>query len=131
MYVAADSGKKVKAGMVARLSPSGADAAEDGSLMGIVRSVSQYPASSAGIIKNIGNADMTQWIMQQLGGAVVEVRVDLVRDPKSESGYLWSSIVGHRPNVSAGSACSGVIVVKSTPPLEKVFLKLSQWLRNS
>jgi multidrug efflux pump subunit AcrA (membrane-fusion protein) len=130
MYVAADSGKKVKTGMVARLSPSGADAAEDGSLMGIVRSVSQYPASSAGIMKNIGNADMTQWIMQQLGGAVVEVRVDLVRDPKSESGYLWSSVVGNRPTVSAGSACSGVIVVKSTPPLEKVFLKLSQWLRH-
>jgi hypothetical protein len=131
MYVSADSGKKVQNGMVARLTPSGADATEDGSLWGVVRSVSQYPASSAGIIKNIGNADMTQWIMQQLGGAVVEVRVDLVRDAKSESGYLWSSIVGNHPKVSAGSACSGVIVVKNTPPLEKVFLKLSQWLRNS
>jgi multidrug efflux pump subunit AcrA (membrane-fusion protein) len=131
MYVPINAGKRVKIGMVTRLTPSGADASQDGSLMGVVRSISSYPASSAGIMKNIANADVTQWIMQQLGGAVVEVRVDLVRDPKSESGYLWSSIVGDRPTVSAGSFCTGVIVVKRTPPLEKAFLKLSQWLRNS
>jgi NHLM bacteriocin system secretion protein len=131
MYVPINSGKRVKAGMVARLAPSGADAAEDGSLMGVVRDISPYPASSAGIMKNIGNADVTQWIMQQLGGAAVEVWVDLVRDPQSESGYLWSSIVGNHPSVSAGSSCTGVIVVKRTPPLGRVFLKLSQWLRNS
>jgi NHLM bacteriocin system secretion protein len=131
MYVPIDAGKKVEPGMVARLTPSGADATQDGSLMGIVRGVSQYPASSAGIMKNIGNADVTRWIMQRLGGAAVEVRVDLVRDPKSESGYLWSSIAGNHSRVSAGSSCTGVIVVKRTPPLEKVFLKLSQWLRNT
>jgi NHLM bacteriocin system secretion protein len=131
MYVPIDSGKKVKPGMVARLTPSGADAAEDGSLMGVVREVSPYPASSAGIMKNIGNADVAQWLAQRLGGAVVEVKVDLVRDPESESGYLWSSIVGNHPIVSAGSACTGMIVVKRTPPIERVFLKLSQWLRNS
>jgi multidrug efflux pump subunit AcrA (membrane-fusion protein) len=131
MYVPMDSGKKVKSGMVASLTPSGANANEDGSLMGIVREVSPYPASSAGIVKNIGNADVAQWIAQKLGGVVVEVKVDLVRDPKSESGYLWSSVVGNHPKVSAGSACSGTIVVKRTPPIERVFLKLSQWLRNS
>jgi multidrug efflux pump subunit AcrA (membrane-fusion protein) len=131
MYVPIDSGKKVKPGMVARLTPSEADAAEDGSLMGVVREVSPYPASGAGIIKNIGNADVAQWLAQKLGGAVVEVKVDLVRDPKSASGYLWSSIVGNHPVVSAGSACTGMIVVKRTPPIERVFLKLSQWLRNS
>jgi multidrug efflux pump subunit AcrA (membrane-fusion protein) len=131
MYVPIEAGRKVKSGMVARLAPSGADAAEDGSLMGVVRDVALYPASNAGIIKNIGNPDVAQWIMQRLGGAAVEVKVDLVRDPKSESGYLWSSIVGNRPKVSAGSSCTGVIVVKRVPPLEKVFLKLSQWLRNA
>jgi multidrug efflux pump subunit AcrA (membrane-fusion protein) len=131
MYVPMDSGKKVKAGMVARLIPSDADADEDGSLMGVVRNVSLYPVSSAGIAKNIGNMDVVQWITQNLGGAVVEVRVDLVRDPKSDSGYLWSSVVGNHPKVSVGSFCSGMIVVKRIPPIEKVFLKLSQWLRNS
>jgi hypothetical protein len=99
--------------------------------MGVVREVSPYPASSAGMMKSVGNADVAQWIAQALGGAVVEVRVDLVRDPKSESGFLWSSIAGNHPPVSAGSSCTGVIVVKRTPPLEKVFLKLSQWLRSS
>ena len=131
MYVPIDSGKKVKSGMVARLTPSGADASEDGSLMGVVREVASFPASSAGIMKNIGNTDVAQWIAQKLGGAVVEVKVDLVRDPKSESGYLWSSMVGNHPVVSAGSACTGMIVVKRTPPIVRVFLKLSQWRQNT
>ncbi|GHS98659.1 NHLP bacteriocin system secretion protein [Synergistales bacterium] len=131
MYVPAASGGKVKIGMIARLTPSGADVAEDGSLMGVVRDVAQYPSSGAGIVKNIANADVAQWIAQKLDGAVVEVKIDLVRDPKSESGYLWSSIVGNRPKIRAGDYCAGVIVVKSAPPIERVFLKLSQWLRNS
>jgi multidrug efflux pump subunit AcrA (membrane-fusion protein) len=131
LYVPIDSGKKVKPGMVVRITPSGADSSEDGSLMGVVMEVSPFPSSNAGIIKNIGNADVAQWISQKLGGAVVGVRVDLVRDPKSKSGYLWSSIVGNHHTITAGTSCTGVVVVKRTPPIEKVFLKLSQWLRNS
>ncbi|MDR3264792.1 MAG: biotin/lipoyl-binding protein [Synergistaceae bacterium] len=130
MYVQASDGKKVKPGMAVHLSPSEADSKKDGSLMGIVRDVSMYPVSSAGMRKNIGNADMVNWISQQLNGTVMEVRVDLVKDSKSGSGYLWTSVTGNRPSVTAGSVCTGNIVVERTPPLAKVFLELSQWLRN-
>ncbi|MDR3254275.1 MAG: HlyD family efflux transporter periplasmic adaptor subunit [Synergistaceae bacterium] len=131
MYVKADEGKKVKPGMAVHLSPSEADAKKDGNLMGVVRDISIYPVSSAGMLKNLGNANVVSWITQKLDAAVMEVRVDLVRDTKTESGYLWTSVVGSHPGVTAGSVCTGNIVVERTPPLEKVFLKLSQWLRNA
>ncbi|MDR2528978.1 MAG: HlyD family efflux transporter periplasmic adaptor subunit [Synergistaceae bacterium] len=131
MYVPAESGKKIEPGMVARLAPSGADQQEDGSLMGVVRRVSLYPASTNGIMKTLGNSDVVNWIMQKMGGAVMEVRIDLVKDSKSPSGYLWSSSVGkHRP-ITVGTICTGSIVTDRQPPLGRIFKKLSQWLRNT
>ena len=60
----------------------------------------------------------------------MEVKFDLVKDESSESGYLWTSVVGrHRP-VTAGSFCTGSVVIEREPPIEKVFYKISQWLRN-
>jgi multidrug efflux pump subunit AcrA (membrane-fusion protein) len=131
MYIPADSGKRVKPGMVARLAPSGVDTQENGSLFGVVREVSLYPVSSAGMLRMLGNAGAVSWILNKLGGIVMEVKIDLVRDPKSQSGYLWSSIVGNHPPVTPGSVSTGSIVVERRPPIAKVFLRLSQWLRNS
>jgi multidrug efflux pump subunit AcrA (membrane-fusion protein) len=131
MYIPVDSGKRVRPGMVARLAPSGVDTQEIGNLFGVVREVSLYPTSSAGISRMLGNSDVVNWVLNKLGGAVMEVKVDLVRDPKSQSGYLWSSVVGDHPPVTPGSVCTGSIVVERRPPIAKVFLRLSQWLRNS
>ena len=131
MYVPADSGKKIEPGMVAQLVPSGADQKEDGSLMGVVRAVSLYPMSSSGIMRTIGNSDVVNWILQQMGGAVMEVRIDLVRDPNSPSGYLWTSRVGNHKSLTVGTVCFGNIVTDRQPPLSRVFKKLSQWMRSS
>jgi multidrug efflux pump subunit AcrA (membrane-fusion protein) len=131
MYAPIESAKRIRPGMVAHLTPSGVDAQIDGSLMGVVREVSLYPVTSSGILKNLGNSEVVSWILNKLGGAAVEVKVDLVKDPKADSVYLWTSIVGDHPPVTAGSACSGSIVVDRKPPLAKIFLKLSHWLRNT
>ena len=131
MYVSAVSGKRIERGMVAQLVPSGADQKEDGSLMGVVRDVSLYPVSSSGVMTVLGNPDVVNWIFQRLGSAVVEVKVDLVKDPKSPSGFLWSTAVGrHRP-LTVGTICTGSIVTDRQPPLARIFKKLSQWIRNT
>ena len=130
VYVPAESGKKVAPGMVAQLVPSGADQKEDGSLLGVVRSVSIYPVSSSGIMKTLGNSDVVNWILQRVGSAVMEVRVDLVKDPESPSGYLWTSTVGNHKPLTVGTICTGSIITDRQPPLSRVFKKFSQWLRN-
>ena len=55
---------------------------------------------------------------------------ELVKDEDSTSGYLWTSKVGVHKPITAGSFCTGSIIVERRPPIEKVFYKLSQWLRN-
>ncbi|MBR3747568.1 MAG: NHLP bacteriocin system secretion protein, partial [Selenomonadaceae bacterium] len=130
LYIPVEKGKRVKPGMSIQLEPNGVDVSQSGSLLGVVRSVSQYPMTLQGIQQHLGNAQLAQWILQAQNSSVMEVTFDLVKDPDSESGYLWTSQVGEHKPITAGSFCKGSIIIERKPPIEKVFYKLSQWLRS-
>lgn len=130
MYVPVDKGKRLEPGMSIQLAPNGADVSQTGSLLGVVRSVSEYPADQSAMIRNLGNNQLVQMILQQAQGAVVEVRFDLVKNEKDESGYLWTSVVGEHKAVTAGTYVTGSVIIERQPPIAKVFYKASQWLRN-
>ena len=131
LYIPAELGKRVTPDMVVRLSPSSTEVEESGTLMGVVRTVSLYPVSTEGIQKFLGNPDVARWILQKVGGAAVELRIDLVRDPASTSGYLWSSMVGRHPAVTPGTVFSGSVVVQRQSPASKGFLRATQWISGS
>lgn len=128
-YVPVEMGKRVEPGMTIQLAPNGADISKTGSLIGVVRSVSQYPVSSENIVNTLGNATLAQWFMQNKG-ALIEVQFDLVRDETSQSGYLWTSQIGKHKPITAGSFCTGFIIVEREAPIERVFYKITQFLRN-
>ncbi len=130
LYVPADKGKRVEPGLTVQLAPNGVDVARSGSLVGTVRSVSQYPVSLQSLQKDLANEQLAQWILQSEKSAVMEVDFDLVRDDADSSGYLWTSAVGEHKAVTAGSFCTGSIIIEKQPPIQKVFYKLSQWLRS-
>lgn len=130
MYVPLQEGKKVRPGMIVQLAPNSVDVSQTGSLLGIVRSVSDYPVSSAGMQRLLGNSEVVRWILEQTNQAAMEIQVELIKDENSQSGYLWTSVIGVDTAVTPGSVCTGMIVVERQPPLEKVFRKLSQWLRS-
>lgn len=131
LYIPVEKGKRVEKGMTIQLAPNGVDVSQSGSLIGVVRSVSQYPMTLQGIQQHLGNPQLAQWIIAaQNNSAMMEVTFDLVKDDSSESGYLWTSQVGEHKPITAGSFCTGSIIIDRKPPLEKVFYKLSQWLRN-
>ncbi|MBR3722880.1 MAG: HlyD family efflux transporter periplasmic adaptor subunit [Selenomonadaceae bacterium] len=130
-YVPVDKGKRIRPGMVIQLAPNGVDTTQTGSLVGVVRSVSQYPISAEGVNKGVGNAQFAKYILTQKNGAAMEVRFDLVKDADSKSGYLWTSVIGKdKPPITPGSYCTGFIVIDSQPPIEKVFYKISDMLRS-
>ena len=95
-----------------------------------MRTVSQYPVTAQGIGQHLGNSQLAQFILQAEQGAVMEITFDLVKDADSESGYLWTSKVGEHKPITPGSFCTGSIIIERKPPIEKVFHKLSQWLRS-
>ena len=130
LYIPVDKGKRVEPGMSIQLAPNGVDVSQSGSLLGVVRSVSQYPMNLQGISQHTGNQNLAQWILQSQKGAVMEVTFDLVKDSESESGYLWTSKVGEHKKITPGSFCTGSVIIERRPPIQKVFYKLSQWLRS-
>ncbi|MBR3456949.1 MAG: HlyD family efflux transporter periplasmic adaptor subunit [Selenomonadaceae bacterium] len=129
LYIPVEKGKRVEKGQTIQLVPNGVDVSQTGSLLGTVRSVSQYPVTTQSMQKTLGNEQLVQWILSKQQSSVMEVNFDLVKDPGSESGYLWTSAVGEHKPVTAGSFCTGSIIIERRPPIEKVFYKLSQWLR--
>ena len=130
-YIPVEKGKRVHPGMTIQLAPNGVDVSQSGSLIGVVRTVSQYPISEKSIQQGLGdNAFMAQWVLGQSKSAMMEIKFDLVLDPGSESGYLWTSTVGQHKPITAGSFCTGSIIIERIPPLQKVFYKFSQWIRN-
>lgn len=130
LYIPVAKGKRVEQGQSIQLAPNGVDVSQTGYLLGTVRSVSQYPVSPQTMQMTLGNEQLAQWIVNTQQSAVMEVNFDLVKDPGSQSGYLWTSSVGEHKPISAGSFCTGSIIIERRPPIEKVFYKLSQWLRN-
>lgn len=130
MYVPAVNGKKIQPGITLQLNPNGSNSSEEGSLLAVVRSVSRYPVSSGAITRRVGNPELAQWFIAKNDNAAMEVTFELVKDTDSGTGYLWTSSVGTHKPVTSGSVCSGFVVVDRKPPIEKVFYKVSQWLRS-
>ena len=129
-YIPVEKGKRVEVGQTIQLAPNGVDVSLSGSLIGVVRSVSEYPVTLQAVDYELSNPQLAQMIMTTLNSAVMEVKFDLVKDENSESGYLWTSFVGEHKKISPGSFCTGSIIIDRRPPIEKVFYKLSQWLRS-
>ena len=78
-YIPVEKGKRVEVGQTIQLVPNGVDVSESGSLLGIVRSVSQYPVSVQVVQKNLGNSQLASWFFEQQKSSLMEVRFDLSR----------------------------------------------------
>lgn len=130
LYVPVLDGKKIQPGMTVQISTGTTNSNEHGYLIGRVSRVSEYPVSAEGVTRWSGSKETTSWIMQRTGGSAMEVHIDLIKDPDTVSGFLWSSISGAPSRLSAGTACTGNIVVKRQAPITKAFQKLNQWLRS-
>lgn len=129
LYIPVANAKRVKAGQTIQLSPNDVDTSQSGMLLGVVRSISQYPVSTQAMQNRLGNDHLASYIMQASQSALMEVSFDLVKDEKDPSGYLWTSQIGEHPIVTAGSYVGGSIILEKQPPIQKVFYKLGQLLR--
>jgi len=123
IYFSEADGKKIHPGMKLNVVPSSVRREEFGSMVGTVRSVSEYPASAVGIMAVYGNEQLVQRLMKN--GAPYTVHVDLQSDPASANGFKWSSGKGPSAPIVSGTLCSAEVTVEKRRPLSMVipFLK--------
>lgn len=118
IYVPVSDGKKITEGMEVKIYPSTVQKEEYGYMYGTVVNVPEYPVSNETVMATLGNQALAQELTGQ--GAPLEVRVDLVADETTVSGYAWSSKKGGTVNVENGTLCAAAVVVEKQSPISMV-----------
>jgi HlyD family secretion protein len=126
LFVPASAGKKVQKGMAVRVSPSTVKREEYGAMLGKVVWVAEFPSTSRGMIRLLGNEALVTKLMAQ--GPPIQVNVALARDPATPSGYRWSSSRGPSLKISSGTLASGDVVVQRDRPIGLVIPTLREKL---
>ena len=118
VFVSSSTGKRIKPGMEAQISPSTVKREEYGFMKALVKTVGDYPVTPDGAMSIIQN----QTLVQELIGsnAKLEMRAGLIPDLKAVSGYTWSSSAGPPFKVEGGTRVSVSVVVDRKRPISMV-----------
>jgi HlyD family secretion protein len=115
VYVPAQVGKLAKPGMTAFVSPSTVKREEFGSVKGIVKTVSEFPTTKKAMMAVLHNQDLVDFLARK--GPPVTIRVRLIEDPGTYSGYAWTSSAGPEQQISPGSLADARITVRRQAPI--------------
>jgi HlyD family secretion protein len=118
LFVPASEGKRIHLGMPARISPTTVKREEYGFMEGEVTWTSAFPSTSRGMVRLLGNEALVAKLMKE--GPPIQVNVALTRDPKTPTGFRWSSSGGPNQKISSGTLATGSIIVKEARPLSLV-----------
>ena len=118
MFFNDSDGKRVKPGMVIAVSPATVRQEEYGYIQGIVTSVSKFPASPQYIQASLQNQSLAQEFSKM--DAPIEVKVRLIPDNRTATGYRWSSSKGPAEPLETGILCTGAVTVTSQKPISLV-----------
>ena len=110
-YLPSLQAKDIKNGMEAQISPSTIKREEFGFMKGKVLYVSDYPATSAAMMRDFQNETLVTSLTQS--GPVTEIVVDLELDRNAPSGFRWSTSQVQPPVViSGGTICTVEMVTR-------------------
>jgi HlyD family secretion protein len=115
LYVPPEFGKKVAAGMEVRIEPSTVKKEEYGTLVGRVVAVSDFPMTAEGMASVLQNPQLVTRFMEQ--GPPYAVRVELVPNAESASGYSWSGGPGPPVKLSSGTTVRAAVTTNRRAPI--------------
>lgn len=118
LFVPAAEGQKILPGMEVQISPLFVNREEHGFMLGKVVSVSEFPVSSHGMMNLLENEELVKRF--SLIGSPVEIRVDLIPDSNTPSGYRWSTGTGPPARLDSGTLITGAVIVQEQRPLSMI-----------
>lgn len=119
MYLPLQQGKKIIPGMQVEVSPSSVNREEYGFIKGRVTAVSEFPVNAQAMLVTLGNEALVGELAGR-GAALLEVWIDPVLDPRTVSGYAWSTGEGPPVELDSGTLVSASIIVKQQKPITSV-----------
>lgn len=113
--------QQIKPGMYGHVKLNSVDSKKYGSLVVKVEQVWSYPISSDEIYHIIGNRQIVNTLTNNGENAPVQILCKPVLDPKTQSGFKWTSKNGPPNKIDTGSMGDMRIIVEEKRPIEFVF----------
>lgn len=118
LYFPPTQGKSIRLGMEAQISPSTVKQEKYGFIKGMVTYVSEFPSTAQGMMRYLQNEALVRGLSQ--GGAPIEVHADLIPDPRTISGYKWSSSSGPPMSIDTGTLTYATVTISKQRPINLV-----------
>jgi HlyD family secretion protein len=115
VYVNSTTGKQIKPGMEAQVSPSTVKREDYGYMRATIDYVGEYPVTPQAVQSSVANQALAQELIGQ--SAKLEVRARLVRNGQTPSGYAWSSSTGPSFRIQSGTRVMVSVVVDRRAPI--------------
>ncbi|MDD2710527.1 MAG: NHLP bacteriocin system secretion protein [Verrucomicrobiae bacterium] len=126
IYIPSSQGKKVVLGMEALIEPMTIQQEEFGYIKGMVKHVSDFPATTEGMMAVLENKVLVQELCKE--ETPIAVEVSLYEDADTRSGYSWTSRHGPPLSIESGTMCNGLIVTRREPPYRLLIPKIKKFL---
>ncbi len=125
-YFAVKDGKKIKPNMKIQITPDTVKRERFGGIIGDIISVSDFPVTKEGATVVVGNREIVENIIGETGGKI-EAIAKLKNDPKTFSGYEWSSSDGPQQKFTVGTTATARVKVEERAPITFVLPILKEW----
>ena len=126
-YFPVGDGKKIQSGMKIYVTPDTVRRERFGGIVGTVSQVSPFPITKQGASSLVGNAEVVEEIVSQVG-SVIAVQAKLQLDPSTSSGYKWSSSTGPKNlEISSGTTTIARVTIEKQAPIALILPILREW----
>jgi HlyD family secretion protein len=118
VYIDARNGKRIQPGMEVQVSPDTVKREEYGFMLGVVERVGEFPVTPQAVVAAVANEQLANQLLGQT--SKIDLRVRLLPDPNTPSGFQWSSASGPPFGITSGTQVSVSVVVDRRAPITKV-----------
>ena len=124
-YFAVKDGKQIQVNDRIDVTPANVQRERYGSIIGRVTHVSPYPVTAEGAVNVVGNSDLAGALLKQ--GGAIEIEAELERDPKTTSGFRWTS-QGPPMTFSSGTTATVRVTIEQRRPITYLLPLLRTWV---
>jgi HlyD family secretion protein len=115
VYVNSTTGKQIKPGMEAQVSPSTVKREDYGYMKATIDYVGEYPVTPQAVQSSVANQALAQELIG--ASAKIEIRAKLTPSRQTTSGYAWSSSGGPSFRIQSGTRVMVSVVVDRRRPI--------------
>ncbi len=118
LFIPFNSNAEVTPGMEVMIEPFTVNHNLFGWLIGKVVEVNHFVSNTSSILDELNNPDLVALIQQQ--GPTYRVKIALITDPATKSGFKWSNRTGPPYTINTGTLCNASVLVKEKPPIDYI-----------